>query len=44
MGWLSDRVGLNRALVFFSTAMAVLSAVVAVVAVRTEEIAVALPA
>jgi MFS family permease len=44
MGWLSDRVGLNRALVFFSTAMAVLSAVVAVVAVRTEEIAVPLPA
>lgn len=38
MGWLSDRVGLNRALVVFASAMAALSAVVAVLAVRTREI------
>lgn len=38
MGWLSDRVGLNHALMVFASAMAGLSAVVAVVAMRTAEI------
>ena len=38
MGWLSDHLGLNRALIVFSCAMAVLSTVVALLAVRTTEI------
>lgn len=38
MGWLSDHVGLNRGLLVFCGAMAVLSTVVTALAVRTEEI------
>jgi MFS family permease len=38
IGWLSDHVGLNRALIAFACAMAALSAVLAVLAMRTAEI------
>ena len=38
MGWLSDHLGLNRALMVFCGAMALLSAVVTFLAARTEEI------
>ena len=38
VGWLSDAMGLNRALVVFSCAMGALSAVAAVLAARTREL------
>lgn len=38
MGWLSDHLGLNRALMVFCGAMALLCAVVTALAARTEEI------